>query len=342
MLYGHGDDTHIVKGQLQANFSSNVLPERMDKGLSDCLKNSIHLLENYPEPLAESLAQAISNKENISSENILITHGATEAFYLVAELYKKAKTTILVPSFAEYEDACRKYKHSIAFADNSRPLEELLANQQTIWLCNPNNPDGKIYDTGEIAILVKKYPKVTFIVDEAYIDFSPKAVSLINEVENRENLVIIRSLTKKYVIPGLRLGYLVGHTTMIARLKELLMPWRIGSLVVEGGLFIVNKMRISTGVITDLLEESQQLQKTIDLLPDFSVKFSDTHYFLVECPCTAKEMKQYLLEQHKILIRDASNFRGLSQNDIRISTQNSSANKKLLTALEEWKPTYIS
>lgn len=340
MLYGHGDDMHIVKGELKANFSSNVLPVSMSKDLVAHLSTHIRLMENYPEPQAYSLAVSIAKKQKLAIENILPTNGATEAFYLIAELFARTNTTILVPSFAEYEDACCKYQHNIDFLSNVESLENIDFNMDTFWVCNPNNPDGKLYDTQQLLSVAKQNPSVCFVVDEAYIEFSRSVVSLLEQAVLLPNLVVVRSLTKKYVIPGLRLGYIVAHSTLVERLKQLIMPWRIGSLSIAGGVFLMGDRQSEIeGLHEFLLNEAEKLQLMIDELPGFSVIPSKTHYFLVKCPCSASQIKEYLLKEHQILVRDASNFRGLSKDYIRVSTQQSEQNNLLLKALQTWLTT---
>lgn len=340
MLHGHGDDIYNFAGQLKGNFSSNVLPYGHAAETAIFLQQQIDCIGNYPEPSAKPLAVAIARQHNISIDNVLPTNGATEAFYLLAELFAGEKSTIPVPSFAEYEDACRQYSHRIKFVENTSSIEELSENKGIIWLCNPNNPDGKIYDADIIVNLAKKYRQTIFIVDEAYIDFSATAESLVKATAIHRNIIVTRSLTKKYAVPGLRLGYIVAHSEVTAQLERLLMPWRLGSLAIAAGVFLLQQpARNFAALCAGLLADSVCLQRQIDSLPHFSVIPSETNYFLVECQCPGAEIKQYLLHEHAILVRDAGNFRGLSARTIRISTQTPQKNELLLGALSAWKPT---
>lgn len=342
MLHGHGDDTYNFAGELRGNFSSNVFPYGMDKELVAFLKEKIATLKTYPEPLGQPLAVALAEQHGVAAENILPTGGATEAFYLVAELFAGQDATILIPSFAEYEDACRKYGHSIRYVQNTTPLEEAAQGADTFWLCNPNNPDGKQFDENEIYRCIEKYPQTAFIIDEAYVDFCPEAKSLLKMIEKYQNLIVIRSMTKKYVIPGLRLGYLVANEKLILRLQKKLMPWRLGQLTVAVGCYLAKQK--TTHFIqykNELLIESKRVQQEISKIQGFEIQPSETNYFLMFCPCKAAEMKEYLLNEHALLVRDASNFRNLPENAIRISTQTPEKNELLINGLKIWSMKFM-
>lgn len=340
MLHGHGDDTYKYNIELKANFSSNILPYGTDSKLIDYIQQNLSNISNYPEPLAMPLSIAIAKNHSISPNNVLATNGATEAFYLIAELFSGKKSTILIPSFAEYEDACTKFSHQITFVKNNCQLHEIVENTDLIWLCNPNNPDGKLFKSDLIIDLATQHTETYFIIDEAYIDFTLKANSVLHAIANLKNIIVIRSLTKKYVVPGLRLGYIVAHENIIGSIEKLLMPWRIGALTISAGIFLLEQLDGNfNNLRNQLLKDSLILQKQINELEDFNVIPSSTNYFLVECSCSASQIKQYLLENHGILIRDASNFRSLTKNMIRISTQTTQKNKFLVKALSEWKTT---
>lgn len=336
MIQGHGDDIYNYK-DIRANFSSNINPEGVNPALLAHLKEAVNSITNYPCPLAENLRDKISELRNISTESILVTNGAVEAFYLIASLYPGASSVIYTPSFAEYEDACKTYNHKIEFRNNKKFSEnEIFKDNDIVWIGNPNNPDGKVFSSESINALARKFPKTLFVIDEAYIDFIENAVSLTKEASQTKNIVVVSSLTKKYVIPGLRLGNLIGHQDFINQLKSKLMPWRINTLAIEAGLFCLSEENNHPFKINMWLKESKKVQKAIDDLDGFNVLPSETTFFLVKSPVNAFELKQKLAIKHKILIRDASNFRGLTDFHFRVSVRTPEENKLLINALKEW------
>jgi threonine-phosphate decarboxylase len=335
MIKGHGDDIYDYK-DIKANFSSNINPSGIGPELLLHLKNRINCIATYPQPLAEKLRELISESRDIPGKSLLITNGATESLYLAASFKPGGKTRIYIPSFAEYEDACRMYKHNIEFRKNSCfSINENFQDFNTVWIGNPNNPDGKIFEIETIKELARKNPQTLFIIDEAYIDFVKNPVSLVFEASQTKNLVVICSLTKRYAIPGLRLGYLAGHPDMVKIIEHQLMPWRINSMAIEAGVFCLSGEPGTYFKINEWLEESQKLQRAVDSLPKFDVLASKTTFFLVRSPVTASKLKQELAEKHQLLIRDASNFRGLTKYHFRVSIRTPKENQLLLNALKQ-------
>ncbi len=335
MIYGHGDDYFNFNG-IRANFSSNVNPSGINSGLQAYMKACIEKLNVYPEPLAETLAALIEQRKGLPEGSVLVTNGAVEAFYLLASVSEKKKSLIYTPSFSEYEDACKMYGHSIVFRGNDSFPEELKTDFDSIWICNPNNPDGKIFDSRTIEKQASGNPGTLFVVDEAYAEFTDKVISLEKAAPFLPNMVIVRSLTKRFSIPGLRLGYLVCSPPGIKKLQKKLMPWRINTLALEAGKYCFSDHYSDNFNLRGLLDESRRLQTAINKIEGFSACPSQTSFFLVKGPVKASVLKRELAEKSGILIRDASNFRGLSKNHFRISTQLTEENNRLTEALMTW------
>lgn len=335
MIHGHGDDTYNFKN-VRINFSSNVNPQEINPGLQEHLKSCINKLDAYPEPTAENLARCIEQQKNLAYGSVLITNGAVEAFYLLASLFQKKKSLIYTPSFSEYEDSCKMYGHNIKFYDNAFLPRKIKEYFDMIWICNPNNPDGKFFDEKMLTEKIQQNSNTLFIVDEAYVEFLDKNVSLENKAPTLSNLVVVRSLTKRFSIPGLRLGYLVCGSELMQKLKEKLMPWRINLLALEAGLYCFSDDYSDDYNFSELLNESRRFQTEINNIEGFEVYPSETSFFLVKGPVNAADLKNELATKHGILIRDASNFRGLSEFHFRLSTQLSAKNNELIKALKKW------
>ena len=114
MLYGHGDDFYNAKNEVKINFSSNVWHgANLDK-LKEHLIEHFDKLTRYPEPDAATLKRLLARRYEIKEENIVVTNGSITAFYLLAQAWRGAKSMIAIPSFSEYEDACRLHEHEIS------------------------------------------------------------------------------------------------------------------------------------------------------------------------------------------------------------------------------------
>ncbi len=334
MLKGHGDNAYQYDNKIIANFSSNVYFKGPLTALLEHLKVSVDKIGNYPEVVSESLSAEIAELHGLQPENILVTNGATEAFYLIALLFRRMHSEIFIPSFAEYEDACRLHEHFIKFTNNRQLTGNFKSDAQLLWLCNPNNPDGKIVSKDELEDLSKRN-NCQIVIDEAYTDFTTKDLSLINQIEKLKNIIVVRSLTKKYAIPGLRLGYVAASKNNISELIQLKEPWSVNSMAIEAGKFLLKHNHAGFDV-NELINLSKSLQLELSKINDIEVFPSDTSYFLVKLSKSATETTEYLANEYGLLVRNASNFRGLDDSYIRISTQSENQNNLLIKALKLW------
>jgi threonine-phosphate decarboxylase len=338
MLKGHGSDIHSYNSPIIADFSSNVWYEGMPKGLSNHLSEKIQNIIHYPSPDADKLSKKIAHLHGIDNNNVLVTNGATEAFYLLAQLYFGVKSYIVYPSFAEYEDACKIFNHSLNFIPNTEFESTIKFNKDSIvWLGNPNNPDGKILSVSSIEDFCKNNPEIHFIIDEAYVELSDKCETSIQLVLEYENLIIVRSLTKSFTIPGIRLGYVAASSKIIEKLKTIKMPWSVNSLAIEAGDFILNDYYNLLPKKNIVTTESKKLQNELSKFSELEIIPSDCNYFLASLKNgIASELKQYLIEEYNFLIRDASNFRGLNNSHFRIAAQKPEFNTMLVDAIKQW------
>lgn len=335
MLYGHGDDGYQFKADIIADFSTNVWYGGEPEGLKEHIFSHWKTINKYPEVLAESLIEKISDHHCLKPGNILINSGSTESIYLIAQAFRKLKTSIVTPAFAEYEDAARLYEHEVNFIDWNTLATDLKIESDLIFLCNPNNPTGEIFF--EIEDLIKNNPESLFVIDEAFIEFTLSVNSLVELVNQYPNLIILRSLTKAYAIPGLRLGYIVSSEQLISKLKQFKFPWSVNIVAIETGKFIFDNYEAIQIPIKNLLEEKERF---VASLKEASINIQDshTHFFLAKLlNGEASVLKNYLLKKHGILIRDASNFRGLGAGHFRLATLSADKNQLLVNALKEWR-----
>jgi threonine-phosphate decarboxylase len=346
MLFGHGDDFHFAPKQVKHNFSSNVYFGGMPTALKDSIASYLDVIEHYPSPIGQELNQAAAAYHALSAEQFLFTNGATEAIYLIAQLFSGKTASIVSPTFSEYEDACRL--HGI---DVTRVLRENLGlvNTDLVFICNPNNPDGYCYHRTELIKVVAENSSTTFVIDEAYIDFAMGTDSLVNTTNQYQNLIILRSLTKTFAIPGLRLGYIVSGGETIEKLLVFKMPWSVNALAIHAGEFIFQNYESLCFDLADLQQRTKEFSSQLGSIFWLRVIPTQTSFILVELKQgAAGDLKQFLLRRHGILIRDANNFRGielLNSNGsvsgaqyIRLATQKRAVNRLLINALNEWSP----
>lgn len=333
MLEGHGNDAYRFNHRIKADFSTNVWYGAEPVGLKEHLFSQWHQINSYPEVLAESLGELIAKQYDIHNQQVLVNSGTTESIYLIAQAFSGKNSCIVSPTFSEYEDACRMNSHTLTYLPWPAPGEELpVLTQDLLFICNPNNPTGASFY--EIKKWIALYPKTLFVVDEAFIEFTLNLTSAISLTKTYPNLIVMRSMTKAYSIPGLRLGYLIAQEVIIQKLKKFKQPWTVNTLALEAGKFILTNFSACQPPVQQLLSDKAAFVELLRQNNHLEIFESNTHFFLVRHKTrTAKELKKWVLENHGFLIRDASNFQGLDTHFFRISTLHHSYNQQLAECL---------
>ncbi len=322
MLNGHGDDLYKYH-DIKINFSSNVYNHFDHTGLFAYLAKRLPHVVNYPEPVPARLEAALAADLGISPAQVMATNGATEAIYLIAQAFRGSSTLIDHPTFSEYADACRMHRHTL---DGECPAMR--------WLCNPNNPTGQVLPKDKVMRLVTEHADVTFVIDASYAPFTQSPVMTAAEAVQFHNVLMLHSMTKEYAVPGLRLGFATGHETLLRKVRNCRMPWSVNQLAQDAGLYLLAHKDAYRLDLDSLMSERRRVAACLSAIPGIGVCPSDTHMLLCRISgATAASLKDYLARHHGILIRDASNFEGLSPSHFRIAVQTPEENDALVCAV---------
>ena len=302
MIKGHGDDAYQYDG-IRSDFSSNICANGSYQALMAHLAAHPELIGHYPEPEAWSLEAMIAESLDIDPECVIVTSGATDAIYLVAQTFRY-KPVIPEPTFREYEDAC------LCFGETT--------DKTMLWLCNPNNPTGEVYDRPYIERMTAEHDVV--VVDQSYETYTAEPVMLPREAVQYRNLILLHSMTKTYAVPGLRLGYITAHAGQTRVLRRFLRPWSVSA------------------PIRPDLAEAQRLCRELNAINGISVLPTSTNFMLcrMEGTATAAELKDYLARRHGLLIRDASNFSTLTHCHFRVAAQTAEEDNALINAIRQF------
>ena len=215
---------------------------------------------------------------------------------------------------------------------------EILPQDRIYWLCNPDNPTGNILLKPLLMRIIKQNPRYLHVLDQSYADYTIQKVIEAKDLVDCYNAIMIRSFSKKYCIPGLRLGYLTASPIIIDRLRQIRQPWTINTLAIEAGKYLIEH---DPKVLPDMhiyLTEAQRLKSELQNIEGLMVMDTFTHYMLVNIDwATSLELKNWLMEHHGILIRDASNFHGLDDHCFRVAAQMPDENDALISAIKEFK-----
>ena len=336
MIEGHGDDAYKYKA-IKINFSSNVYNHVDHSGLHQHLFQQMESIRTYPEPEPYSLEKVLAERFHLSSEEVCVTNGATEAIYLIAQTFRNQISAILMPTFSEYADACRLHGHKVVPIYN---LNRLPDRGRLIWLCNPNNPTGEVREEEVLTACIKQNPQRIFVMDQSYEFFTQKALLTAREAAEFPNVILLHSMTKRFAVPGLRLGYITACKELLHEIRTQRMPWSVNQLAIEAGHYLLSSSQYDID-ISLLLKEKERLAQSLLSIGGMEIWPSDTHYMLVQLRMgKAAALKEYLATEQGILIRDASNFEGLNEHFFRIATQTPEENDKLVESIKKWTYMY--
>ncbi len=337
MLIGHGDDIYNYR-DIHLNFSSNVYNHVNHDVLKNHIINNLDKIKSYPEPEPLRLESALAEELGVSSEEVMACNGATEAIYLIAKTFHGMMSTILEPTFSEYEDACRMNNHTISYAQKLMPDTN---GSNLVWLCNPNNPTGQAIPLSSLTMCIANNPDTVFVIDSSYEAFTYGKHLLSKKlITNEPNIISIHSMTKRFAVPGLRLGYIISNKRLISELRKNRMPWSVNALAQEAGLYLIKHKEDYELNVDSLIKERERVAKALKSTQIIEPLPSDTHILLCKLKNgTAANLKDYLAKSHGILIRDASNFHGLTDQYFRIAIQTPEEDDQLIDAIRQWTTT---
>ncbi len=323
------------------DFSSNVNP----LGFPSIIKKSLDYskIPTYPDHNSASLKKALSKYLGLPISNITIGNGATELIYDLCRILPKSNAIIVCPTFGEYEAATRMYCKKVEFfttlnlESDLQNLIKKIPKNGLIFVCNPNNPTGQLLPRKSMIKLldaVKTRSSILF-VDESFIELTQNPrESVVDLVNEYQNLFVLRSMTKSFGLAGLRIGYAVANKKMIAILDKVKIPWNINVLAHQAGIVALSDKKFLDKTRKLILSESKFLLDSISKIEGFSCFDTATNFILIKTKQPAKILKKKLLQKN-ILIRDCSNFRGLDSHYIRIAIRSRKENQRLVLALEK-------
>jgi len=319
------------------DFSVSTNPFMPPPGIKEMMVSAP--VERYPDSLASELRRKLSGRFGVDAANILVGSGMTELIRLIAAVYFRRGDSVLIlePTYGEYEVACRlsgarpvKYRaaEKDGFTPNTEELADIIRQKQPrgVFICNPNNPTGKYLSRHEIEKVSGAVKDGLLILDEAYVPFVEKSWPSFDLTE-RGNTIVLRSMTKDYGLPGLRLGYAVACREIIDSLRPILPPWNVNAVAQQAGSGVLEQEEYLQESLCKTRKAKAFLTGELTRL-GFKVMPSDAHYFLVKVG-SAPECRRSLLAKG-ILVRDCSSF-GLPQY-IRIAPRTFPECQKLIAA----------
>ena len=348
---GHGANVDNMAKKFGKNendiidFSSNVNPHI----ISDLGKYVLEGLEksrSYPDINYTNLRNNISDYIKVDSELIIPSNGATEIIYLLMKSIKR-RLAILNPTFSEYGRGAKlnnleiidfHLKEENNFSIDLDEIQKNMDKFDSLFICNPNNPNGKVKDLNELLDLMIENDKL-LIVDETFMEFvgEEEKYSLINKIEQTPNLFILKAVTKFFGMPGLRLGYgVTSNKQIIKNIYEYKEPWTINSFAENLSNYLFKDKEYINGSKDYYINERKFMLEELRKISRLKVYDTDTNFVLIKLDDDeANSLKLELFEKYNILIRDASNFIGLDKSYIRVAIKSHNDNKVLIESLRK-------
>ena len=297
------------------DFSVSTNPFMPPPGVREML--SAVPIERYPDSTSAVLRSKLSQRLGVSNENIVVGSGTTELIRLIAACYLRRgdAALLLEPTYGEYEAAARlagarviKYRaaEESSFAPDLAEIARLIRQRRprVVFVCNPNNPTGRYLQRREVEGLLENMANGLLVVDEAYVAFVAGSWDSI-PLAKRENVIILRSMTKDYGLPGLRLGYAVACREIMAVIRTALPPWNVNIAAQELGAAVLAEDGVLERSLEQVREAARFLTAGLSRL-GFTVLPSDAHYFLVRVGDAAA--CRFSLLKRGCLVRGCTSF----------------------------------
>jgi threonine-phosphate decarboxylase len=300
-------------------------------------------IARYPDPDCRLLAERLAQGHDCDGAQVVVGNGANDLIYAITRAVRPRRVAIAEPTYTEYLRAAllaeAEVTHWLAEDPDfdAEPFDPEGAD--LVWVCNPNNPTGRLWPAADmLAAWIATHPRTLFAVDEAFLPLTAEGdrQSLVPQVGPLVNLVVLRSLTKLYALPGLRLGYAVASPEWAARVRAQVVPWSVNALAQLAGLTALDDEEFALQTRAWLEAEASTFGDRLAAVSDrLRPVRSEASFVLVELRGRTAVEVCGRLERHAIGVRDASNFVGLDARYVRVAARTAEANARLLTALAE-------
>lgn len=327
------------------DFSANINPLGIPPQVRDAIISQLDCLQHYPDIEYRQLHQSIAAHHHCSPLSVVAGNGATEMIFLWAQHVKPQKALLIEPSFAEYRRALSRVGCAIdnyvlreedGFAVTERVLDALHGELDCLFICTPNNPTGLIPDAELLQAIIKRCQQldIRLFVDESFIDFMPGRPSLSQCLADNPHLYVLRSLTKFYALPGLRLGYLLSSDhRLLAEIRDEREPWTINALAALAGEILFEDDSYCQATYQWLTQEQVYLQTELAQFKQLQLFEPSANYLFFKHLSTNSSLQSELM-QHGILIRSCANYIGLSDAFYRVAIKSHQDNQRLIEALQ--------
>lgn len=329
------------------DFSANISPLGLPEAIKRAMIDAVEGVVNYPDPDCARLREAIS--EDIAREGIAIPpewivcgNGGADLLYRLAFGLKPRRVLLPVPAFVEYEEALTAagavmcyYRMGEDFTVREDILERITEDIDLVVLCNPNNPTGLLTERALLLQIAARAKAVGahVLVDECFLEICEReaAYTLKSFLADYDNLILLKSFTKLYAIPGVRLGYLLSaDAEVLARVNRAGQAWSVSHLAQCVGVAALGEADYKRRVIEVVAMELRFLKEELSKLPVVLYDGAANYLFFRTPGIWDLDAR---LEKQGIMIRNCGNYVNLSGDYWRVAVKSHAENERLLAAL---------
>ena len=347
--YSHGGNAAFETGKGRLiDLSANINPLGIPANVRDAIIREIPNSAHYPDSFSGRLREKIGEFEKISADWIFCGNGASDIIFRLPRAVGAKKIMVTAPTFSDYERSARSYGAEVIYhrlsADNGFALDSSFAqavadeNPDLVFICNPNNPTGKLTEVGLIQeiLCVCKETGGWVVVDECFLDFAQQTGEHTSKVflEGHPNLVVLKAFTKMFALPGIRLGYaLSANRQLIQNFYFHGADWPVSNLAQAAGIAALED---ADDYIKQTVEyvsaERARIEKELTQL-GFKVFEASANYVFFQSPYPFDLREK--LDERGIRIRPCGNYRGLDSSYYRIAVSTNENNTRALAAAKE-------
>ena len=353
----HGGNVHAAARELYRpvgsilDFSASINPLGPSRQAVRAFHEATSLVEHYPDPECFSLKRTMACRWKLSPERVVVGSGSTELIDVIPRALAIRSAMIVGPTYGEYARAVRHAggRPSVVLArkaDNYRPpLEEVVRRLvdkrpgrqaiDAVFLCHPNSPTGRPCGHDDLRALFRAADRARswVILDESFIEYCGE-LTCAPYLRTFSRLIILRSFTKFYGLPGLRIGYSLSSSSVAALLRRFLPPWSVSAVAQRAAEAAIMDERHARRSLRYIEKERARLALRLSSLKGVTVVPSSANFLLIELPTPVRARAITAdLRRQAMLVRDCSSVEGCTSRMIRIAVRASRDNDRLIGAL---------
>jgi len=348
-IYAVARETGRSPGHL-VDFSASINPLGPSRRALRAIISGLRFAAHYPDPDCTVLREALAGRHAVRPEQVLIGNGSSELIALLPRSLSISCGLVIGPTFSEYARAIDLHGATVIPLSANRneryrpPVKEAIevlrrpsAAIDAVFLCHPNSPTGQAVDSDDVCALVEaaNRRRAWAIIDETFVEYCEER-SVLSRLAAFSRMIVLRSFTKFYALPGLRIGYAAGHEDVMRRIRALLPPWSVNTPAQHAALASLEDIPYARRSRSFMERERPRLMQALAAIPGVTVYPAAANFLLVELPCGSRTGRIiHHLREKGLLVRDCSSVSGISEGTIRIAVRSAAENLRLVRALQQ-------